>query len=211
MKKVLMMLLLGSLYSGVDAKSLGVVGEVFPIEETSFLTLIEKRLKTLEATGALDALNKHWVTQVVSHADRPRPLGLARATQSQSHPYTPEVILSQAIVDAKGHILYPSGTHVNALESLPSYKPCWLFFDAEDEAQLRWGIKEVTHCINPKIILTGGSVHDAEKLLNAVIYFDQEGRISQKLGIKFVPARVTRVQNSLRIDELAIKENGDAL
>ena len=50
-----------------------------------------------------------------------------------------------------------------------------------------------------------------EQRLNAVIYFDQAGRISQKLQINSVPAIVTREDNKLRIDELAIKENGDVL
>ncbi|MFO9620063.1 type-F conjugative transfer system protein TraW, partial [Legionella pneumophila serogroup 1] len=45
----------------VHAKSFGVVGEVFPIAEKSFLTLIEERLASLKASGELESLNQRWV------------------------------------------------------------------------------------------------------------------------------------------------------
>ena len=103
------------------------------------------------------------------------------------------------------------GTHVNALQQMPSYTPCWLFFNADDEAQLNWAAHQKTQCTSPKFILTGGAINTAEKKLNAVIYFDQAGKITTKLHIAHVPAKVTRHQNHLVIAELAIKENGDVL
>lgn len=212
MRRMIPTILLALVISlNMHAKSFGVVGESFPVEELSFLKLIEQRLALLSANGALNALNQQWLKTVASHSDRPRPLNLPRTTRHQTHHYKPEVVLDQPITDSKGRVLYPAGTKVNALGKLASYSPCWLFFNADDEAQVRWAQREVTHCANPKMILTGGAVSSAERVLNATIYFDQAGRITHKLRIKSVPARVTRNGNQLRIDELTIKENGDVL
>lgn len=211
MKKTSLVFLIMFLAAKAYAKSFGIVGEVFPIAEMSFLKLIEERLAALNSSGELAALNQQWLQTVASHTDRPTPVKLSRSLQTRSHYYNPEKVLGQAITDFKGHVLHPQGTRVNALAALPSYLPCWLFFNADDEAQIRWVQKEMIHCANPKIILTGGAVSHAEKILQTTVYFDQAGRISSKLHISSVPARIKREGNQLRIDELAIKEDGDAL
>ncbi|HAU0213695.1 TPA: type-F conjugative transfer system protein TraW [Legionella pneumophila] len=200
-----------SLMGQIHAKSFGVVGEVFPIGEKSFLTLIEERLASLKASGELQSLNQRWVQTAAEHANRPTALDLPRTNRSMRHDYVPEITLSQDITNDKGRILYSKGTHVNALQHMPSYTPCWLFFNADDEAQLKWAAHQKTNCSNPKLILTGGAVNTAENKLDAVIYFDQAGKITRKLHIAHVPAKVTRHQNSLVIHEQAIKENGDVL
>ncbi|HAU0345684.1 TPA: type-F conjugative transfer system protein TraW [Legionella pneumophila] len=204
-------ILLVMLCGQVNAKSFGVVGEVFPIAEKSFLTLIEERLASLKASGELEAINQRWVQTAAEHANRPTALDLPRTLRSTRHDYVPEMTLSQDITNEKGRILYSKGTHVNALQHMPSYTPCWLFFNADDEAQTNWAVHQKTNCQNPKFILTGGAINAAEKKLNAVIYFDQAGRITSQLHITHVPAKVTRYQNHLVIAELAIKENGDVL
>lgn len=205
------LILLMSFIGQAHAKSFGVVGEVFPIAEKSFLQLIQERLAVLKENGALDTMNQRWVKTVANHANRPTALNLARIERSLQHEYVPEITLSQDITNEKGRILYSKGTHVNALQQTPSYTPCWLFFNADDEAQLNWAAYQKAHCKNPKLILTGGAINTAEKKLNAVIYFDQAGNITRTLHIAHVPAKVTRFQNSLLIQEQAIKENGDVL
>lgn len=195
----------------VSAKSFGVVGEVFPIAERSFLTLIEERLASLKESGELQSLNQRWVQTAAEHANRPMALDLSRTNRSTRHDYVPEMTLSHDISNEKGRIFYSKGTHVNALEQMPTYNPCWLFFNADDKAQLNWAEHQKTSCSNPKLILTGGAINIAEKRLQAVIYFDQAGRITTKLHIAHVPAKVTRYHNSLLIQEFAIKENGNVL
>jgi conjugal transfer pilus assembly protein TraW len=212
MRATLVSLLLIMLCSQqVNAKSFGIVGEVFPVAEKSFLVLIAERLRALEASGQLQALNERWVNTVALHANRPTPLNLGRATYTSKHTYVPAITLSQDIAGSEGRLLYARGTQVNALEKLPSYQPCWLFFNADDEAELNWAERQKKGCSNPKFILTGGAVNVAEKRLGAPIYFDQAGRLSRQLNIAHVPAMVTREGNKLVICEQAIKENGDVL
>ncbi|MFT4058936.1 MAG: type-F conjugative transfer system protein TraW [Legionella sp.] len=209
MKRVLFLWLLLAQCSLINAHSLGVVGAVFPIKEKSFLKLIYERLTALKNQGAMEQLNQQWVKEVAAHANRPRALNLVRTMHSRHHYYVPELVLADAIKDSTGRTLYAKGTRVNALKQLLSYQPCWLFFNADDEAQIRWAKKKAQQCINPKYILTGGAISQAETTLNAAIYFDQSGRITQKLRITAVPTQVTRLDHQLVIHEVAIKENGD--
>ena len=195
--------------SASHAKSFGVVGEVFPIAEKSFLQLIHEKLQALEAAGTLKTMQQQLTNVVTQHIDRPARLALSRATRTSTHIYIPEVTLDQDIKDARNHILFTKGTHVNALQKLPSYQPCWLFFDADDVAQMHWVQQQA--CKNPKLILTGGAVSVAQKEFHDEVYFDQAGKITDKLHITHVPCKVVREHNHLRIVEQAIKENGDAL
>jgi len=192
----------------VLAKSLGVVGVVFPIAEMSFLALIESRMANLSKNGALEAIEKQWVADVSAHANRPEPLHINRATKNNTHYYYPIAMLSRDILDANNRVLFKKGTQINALSRLPGYKPHWLLFDGDDKAQVRWALKKLQQDSNAKVILTGGKVGELEQTLKTAIYFDQAGRISNQLGIIQVPAEAVRSENSLMISEFVIEESG---
>jgi conjugal transfer pilus assembly protein TraW len=208
MKKGLSVALL-LLSTGAYSLNLGVVGQVFPVDEVSFLTLIEQRLHTLSQSGDVDRLNAHWQEEVRRHANRPTPCLLPKAQRTRKHYYYPETEVSFDIKDSVGRVIYPRGTRVNALTNLPQYRPCWLFINADELSELRWASKRFSSCSNPKIILTGGAVSEAERFLKAPIYFDQGAKITKQLSIKATPARVTRKELALEIEEVAIKESGD--
>ncbi|OGV39748.1 MAG: type-F conjugative transfer system protein TraW [Legionellales bacterium RIFCSPHIGHO2_12_FULL_42_9] len=188
-----------------------VVGETFPVAEMSLLQLIQTRLQSLEQTGELNTFNQHWLHEVSLHANRPTPLNLRRATIKRITTFHPETVLEFDIKDAEGRMIYSKGTRVNALEQLPQYSPCWLFLNADDNAQINWVKRAITHCQNSKIILTGGAIKLAEDQLQTAIYFDQGGALTYRLGVHAVPAYVTRKNNTLQIEELVIKENGDVV
>ena len=192
----------------VLAKSLGVVGEVFPIAEMSFLALIESRMANLSKNGALEAIEKQWVADVSARANRPEPLHINRASKNNTHYHYPIAMLSRDILDANNQVLFKKGTQINALSRLPGYKPHWLFFDGDDKAQVRWALKKLQQDSNAKVILTGGKVGELEQTLKTAIYFDQAGRISNQLEIIQVPAEVVRAENSLMISEFVIEESG---
>ena len=183
-----------------QSQSLGVVGEVFPVAEMSFLTLIEEKLQ--DSTILAD-----WTQQTLSQVDRPQALKLPRALKTETHTYVPQVILKNDIVGNAGQIIWKQGTSINALEQLPSYQPHWIFLNADDEAQVHWAKRQLQG--NVKVILTGGSLRDASTSFQQEIFFDQGGRISRQLGITHVPVSVTRKENTLLIKEVSIRENGD--
>lgn len=178
---------------------MGVVGEVFPVAEKSFLALIEEKLQD-------PAILADFTEKTLRQIDRPRALKLTRALKTESHAYAPEVILKNDIVDHTGHVLWKQGTRINALEQLPSYQPYWIFLNADDAAQVRWASFQLHE--NYKIILTGGSIRNASASFQQEIFFDQGGRITRQLGITHIPARVKRKDNALIIEEIAIREDG---
>lgn len=189
----------------LQASSLGVVGEVFPVAEMSFLQFIEARLTQPEVLSKLDAVGTQAVAQYVL---RPTALNLPRAIKSQAHPYLPQIIVHEAVRDTRGQIIVPVGTTVNALEKMPNYQPSWVFFNGDDAASLRWARRESQHSNATMLILTGGSVRATEDALQQPIYFDQGGRISHQLGITHVPAKVTRRGDALWVQEVVIGEDG---
>ena len=167
-------------------------------------------MKTLNATGELDALNARWVSAVREHANRPTPVMLRRAHINQSHVYEPSIVLSQDVLGDRGQVLFHKGTKVNALKNLPFYQPHWLLFDADDEAQVRWARHMLSQFSSAKVILTKGEISRMEHELQKEIFFDQAGRIIKQLGIQQVPAHVMRDGDVLRIEEIAIGEDGYA-
>ena len=211
MKRALFGLMLACMGTLSFSKSFGVVGETFPVGEMSFLDFIDLRLQKLTESGELRAMESEWQARAERTANRPNPVGLPRAILKRSYHYDPTVILTSAILDEHGQVIYPTGTRVNGLEQRQNYAPCWIFFNADDKAQLLWAQKKQHQCQNPKLILTGGAVRDAEQALDAVIYFDQGGRLSARFQLSAVPANVKRDQNRLQVSEFVIKESGDEI
>lgn len=211
MKRVLFWLMLASMGTLSFSKSFGVMGETFPVGEMSFLDFIDLRLQNLTASGKLHAMESEWQARAERTANRPNPVGLPRAILKRSYHYNPTVILTNPILDEHGVVIYPAGTRVNGLEQRPNYAPCWIFFNADDKAQLLWASMQQHQCQNPKLILTGGAVRDAEQALEGAIYFDQGGRLSARFQLGAVPATVTREENRLQVSEIVIKESGDEI
>jgi len=196
------------LSAAAQASSLGAIGETFPVAERSFLSLIESRLKQFDEEGTLREIEARWVNQVNEHAHRPTSLNLPRATQTRMHRYYPSTTLGQDIRDHQGRVLMHAGMQVNALSHMPQYQPHWIFINADDKDQIVWARHTLRK--NTKVILTAGDIGDAERALNTEIFFDQGGRITQKLHVTQVPAEVTREGVTLRIDEIKLREGGDA-
>ena len=206
MIKALLATALGlSLSVGSFAKDLGVIGDIWPIQEKSLLTLLESRAATLNQ----ESLKKKWQQRVRDYADRPYALSLERTDKSTQHTYEPVVNVTQDIVALNGQVIAKAGTSINALSRLPFYKPQLLFIDGDDSAQVAWAKAKIKQFSNAKLILTAGSIRDAEEAFDRPIYFDQKGMITGKFAISHVPAHAYREGLSIVIDELAIKENGD--
>ena len=176
------------------------------IEEESLMTLIESKIRQ----GEFEAIQAEWVRKVEKEINHPKSLQLKRAMKSTHHYYRPSIVLQQDVRDEKGRLLFPKGLQVNALDSMPTYTPYWLFINAEDEAQVRWVMHQLIRLPHAKVILTGGVISDMQYQLQRPVYFDQGGRITQKLGITSVPARVSRDKNRLLIEEISIREDFDA-
>lgn len=196
--------------SQAQAKDFGLYGHDFEIAEPNMLSEITSQVRALEDKGKIDAINQDFIKRVKKHILEPNPLSLKKVKETVSYPYYPSVTLNEDITDANNQVLIAKGTSINALDKMPGYFPYWVFVDGRDVDQMHWVRNEIKNRINYKIILTGGKIKKASSFLNHRVYFDQEGKLTQKLGIKHVPAVVERKSNALLITEHNIEGNKDA-
>ncbi len=127
---------------------------------------------------------------------------VAKTTQPRTFHYDPSLVVPAAIADAEGRVIVPAGTRVNPLDTVALSQPL-LFIDARDAQQLaRARALLDRHQGRVKLILTGGSYLELMRRWRRPVFYDQQGGLTAKLGIRQVPALVTQEGKRLRIDEI---------
>ncbi len=184
------------------AQDLGVIGPVYPIAEPSLLEVILSKLRQAEATGVLARLQRDTQAKVKRGIEQPAPIArITKTTKARSFYYDPSIVVPYAIADADGKVIVAPGTKVNPLDTV-SLSKALLFIDARDAAQVgraRGILDERGGKV--KVILTGGSYLELMRRWKRAVFFDQEGTLTDKLGIRHVPAIVSQEGKRLRIDE----------
>jgi conjugal transfer pilus assembly protein TraW len=186
-----------------QAQDLGVIGPVYPIAEPSLLEVILAKLRDAEATGALAKLHRDARTGITRGIENPAPIAkITKTSRARSFYFDPSIVVPAAITDADGKVLIAPGTRVNPLDTVSMSKQL-LFIDARDAAQVGRAKTLVDERGGKvKVILTGGSYLDLMRRWKRPVFFDQQGTLTDKLGIRHVPALVTQEGKRLRIDEL---------
>lgn len=194
--------LLPSLASAVD---LGTLGPTYGIAEPHLLNFIEQRLRDKERSGELQRLMQEAQSRGIDAVRQPQPVvGLQANEAARTFYVDPTFTLDRNIVDAEGRLLFAAGTRKNPLEVVSLSKRL-LFFDARDPRQVRQArdlISRYEGMVKP--ILTGGSYLELMKAWRVAVYFDQQGSLTRRLGIRQVPALVSQEGQRLRIDEVRL-------
>jgi conjugal transfer pilus assembly protein TraW len=185
------------------AQHLGVIGPVYPIAEPSLLALIQSRLRELAANGGLERLQRESQARIRKQIEAPAPVaGLTRTATARTFHFDPSIEVPYPISDADGRLILAPGTRVNPLDVVSLSRPLF-FFDARDAEQVERARRELADQRGQvKLILTGGSYLDLMRRWKQAVYYDQQGLLTARLGIRQVPARVTQDGQRLRIDEL---------
>jgi conjugal transfer pilus assembly protein TraW len=185
------------------AQHLGVIGPVYPIAEPSLLALIQSKLRELAANGGLERLQRDSQARIRRQIEQPAPVaGLARTATARTFHFDPSIEVPHPISDAEGRLIVAPGTRVNPLDVVSLSRPLF-FFDARDAEQVERARRELADQRGQvKLILTGGSYLDLMRRWKQTVYYDQQGLLTTRLGIRQVPARVTQDGKRLRIDEL---------
>ncbi len=189
--------------TSVQAQDLGVIGPVYPIAEPSLLDVILAKLRAASEDGTLARLQREALTRIRQGIDDPAPVaGLVRTRHPRHFHHDPSIVVQEAISDAEGRVVVPPGTVVNPLDTVP-LSQALLFFDARDRDQVAEARKliDARHG-QVKPILTGGSYLELMRRWRRPVYYDQQGVLTTRLGIRQVPALVTQDGRRLRIDEL---------
>jgi len=193
-----------------DTQDLGTYGEVFAIKEKSLIEVIKGKLQALQDSGELTSHQEEVKKRVLGVVRRPRSvMGVINTIKPRTFTYDPTITVNRDIIGHKGNIIQKKGTKVNPLKMRGLSKP-FIFFDGDDDLQVKWarGIRD--QYPNVKLILIKGSPLDKD-LRSAVsdqqgrpaqLYFDQGGTLTKKLGISQVPAIVKQEGDLLLIKEV---------
>ena len=190
----------------LEAKDCSTFGTTFVVQEMSLLELMMSRLQLLEEKDTLKHHQQRIAQQATHRALNPQPVDdLKQAVKSRTWIFDPSITLTQDIMDAQGNVLIKKGKTFNPLSQMARLrvtlsKPL-VFFDGEDEAQKAWVHQ---HHLESKLILVRGQPLALSKEWEKRIYFDQEGRLSRKLNINFVPAVVFQEGLFLKIQEVVM-------
>lgn len=199
--------------TAVRAADHGQMGATFPIIENDLLTMIETRLRHLEANGQIDVLQRQMQEQAVASVRRPKPVeGLTPAMARREWLYDPSIITEEDIVDAKGNVITPAGTRINPLD-LVEMRQELVFVDGST-AQIDWAVRTYSDA-RAKIVFVAGSPFDAMKPWQRRFYFDQGGKLTGKFGIRHTPAIVsgaivTKSGKALKVSEVPLSRQGGA-
>lgn len=190
------------------AIDLGVIGPVYPIDEPHLLDFIRQRLQEKERSGELKKLEEQARARGADAVARPKPVaGIKPAETSRTFYFDPTFTLDRNVLDDKGSLLFAAGTRKNPLEVVALSKYL-LFFDARDKRQVTRARELIAFYRGRKVpvkpILVGGSYLDLMKSWRMPVYYDQQGLLTNRLGITQVPAIVSQEGLRLRIDELVL-------
>jgi conjugal transfer pilus assembly protein TraW len=115
-------------------------------------------------------------------------MGLVRTRTPRSFLFDPTVTAPDTVRDPEGKVLVAAGTRVNPLDYVGLSQPL-IFFDARDRDQTKAALAlRQRHQGRAHLILTGGSYIDFMKRHDLRVYYDQQGLLVRRLGIRQVPA-----------------------
>lgn len=185
----------------VLARDYGQRGTVFPVIERDLLEQIHSRLTQMERSGETARLNEDLKRRTIARVGRPDPVaGIVRASEARRWHFDPTITLAADIRGAKGELIHAGGTRVNPLDSV-GLRADLLFLDGDDPDQLAWALKQGA---NAKLILVKGAPLELMKARQRRFYFDQGGKLTERFGIRSVPARVRQQGRLLEVSEIAL-------
>lgn len=195
-------LLLGFCLSTVQAKDLGVFGALFPVEENSLIEVIQARLTKLQQEGTLETHQQQIQHRIKNQVERPKAVeGITHTKEPRTFTFDPSITVMKDLKDHEGTVFYQKGQRVNPLETQALSKPL-LFIDGDVSSHLTWAFLMLKRHPLAKVILVKGAPLQMMRDLGIQIFFDQAGKITQKLGIRQVPAIVTQEGVLLKIEEM---------
>jgi len=191
------------------AKDFGTKGHANQIIEQPFLKMIDERLQKVDIKKEQEKMT----SIVKDRVNNPAPIrAIDPATTGRVFYFDPTYTLDKDVVLPCGKILHKAGTKVNPLEHMKLNRRLF-FIDSRDKLQVQWLKKQLADPQTPqadlvedRIILVGGSVFKLKESLGKLhadkVYFDQNGELTNKFGIKASPAIAQQEGLKLKIEEI---------
>lgn len=193
--------------ASTKARDFGQTGQTFPVIEPDLLSTIEARLKRAEASGELARTNKMFASQVEAKVRRPKVVaGITKAEEARSWDFDPSITLERDIRDQKGNLIGAAGQKVNPLDFV-TVRQDLVFIDGDDVDEVAWATARYTD-LKAKIIFLQGSPIEEMTKRKRRFYFDQEGKLTGRFGIRHTPAVVTQNDRVMRVTEHVVGKRG---
>lgn len=194
-------LLVGS--QRTQARDFGQLGQTFPIIEADLLSTIEARLRKAQATGEMDRVNAAFAARAQAKVRRPDQVrGITAAEAPRSWAFDPTITLEHDVRDQKGNLIAAAGQRINPLDFV-GMRQDLVFVDGDDPQQVGWATARYPE-LKAKIVFVSGSPFEEMSARKRRFYFDQEGRLTAKFGIRHTPAVVSQAGKALRVSEVVI-------
>lgn len=183
------------------------IGPVYPIGEESALDTILNKLKEKERTGDLKKIQDAAVKRSVNSVKNPAPVdGLETVKERKERLIDPTVTYNHAVKTDEGAIVVPAGSKINPL-LVTSLSKRLVFFDGRDKAQAEAVRKMVLkYSTKVKPILVAGSWYDTSKAWKTQVFYDQQGKLTQRFGIHAVPTVISQQGAMLLLEEIPAKD-----
>lgn len=184
-------------FSGtVHAKTLGVVGKVYPIAERDALEEIEERAGQVDWQSALNE-------QRPENFRPPNLVPLPRAARERFFLVDMTYTLDFDIPDGQGGILYPRGFRFNPLDYVP-FNQTLVVIDGEDPEQVDW-LKASPWVGQPDtlILLSGGAFSEIGQELGRAVFYAARGLV-ERCQLKAVPCVIRRQGRMMEVREIEI-------
>lgn len=193
-------------YQDALSKDFGVVGHVWDIKEEDILEYIEKKLRLVD----VDKLKEEMRDKTREVVERPKLVnGVTDNLLPRIHYHDPSYVVPEDIYDHKGNLLYKAGYKVNPLNQVP-LRERLIFINGDNGEQVKYALKRRKEYQGlAKIILTKGAPLEIQRKEKVWMYFDQQGVLTTKLGIKAVPALVEQSGLRLKVTEVSKEEWGE--
>lgn len=181
------------------AADLGTWGDLYPVVEKDMLSLITQRLEQLQRSGEWPKQMEAFKERVISNSQRPAPVpGISRTAKYASRYFDPSVQIAEDLKDDKGRVFARKGEVMNPLKFVPFMQTLY-FINGDDPDQVKWVKHQKPETLQVKIILVKGDIPKTSAALDSRIYFDQNGVLCERFGIKQVPARITPAPSGERL------------
>ena len=187
-------------------KDLGTRGALFPLAESDLMQVLAARLAQAKASGKMEALNKAFLARAKASIMRPPAVqGLVTTGEPRSYTFDPSYVVPQDLADESGRVFAHAGDKVNPLIAMPNFDRVFVFIDGDDPRQVALAQRQIQKFGKTRVapILVRGSPIEVMRREKTVFYFDQGGRISERFGLRQVPAIATREGDLMRVRELA--------
>lgn len=154
---------------------------MYPVEEIDLLEVL-----TTHAHEERDRVRQRYEEtkkRFETLTDRPRGIDLPVTSEERTWVMKPEI---------------------SDLTPLKGFERHWLFINGDDESQValaRRFMKDVTVATH-RVILVSGSVLTTQKTLKTRVWFDQNARLVEKLGIHALPCVARLNENGILMKEV---------